>query len=257
MIDLFRIVMDDRVWLLTSAEKRQSYGGETYLPVAMGRGETQQKNSLAKADLEVWLPFDHSLAQLLLRSLYDQVISLTLYNNDAGDVSVVWKGRLASIKPDHQKLTLSFESIFTSLRRPGLRARFQKSCRHALYHRGCWLDPEDFATAATLTAINGPVLTVPEAAGQEDGYFTGGMIRSADGALGFVISHQGDQLVTQRLPQNFLDQFDEGGAGTAVTIYPGCDHTRATCIAKFDNLLNYGGFDWIPTKNPMGGSSIV
>jgi len=42
-----------------------------------------------------------------------------------------------------------------------------------------------------------------------------------------------------------------------VKIYPGCDRVRATCESKFDNLDNFGGFPWIPTKNPFGGSSIV
>lgn len=260
-IDLYRIAMDTRVWTLTSAEKRQTYnagfGTERYEPVAIDRGETVQKNSLAKADLEVTLPLTHSLSELLLTSFYDQIVSLTLFNDDGTDVTVEWKGRLASIKPDHQKLTLSFESIFTSLRRSGLRARYQKSCRHALYHRGCWLDPEDFATAATLTALDGTTLTVPEAAGQASGYFRGGMVRAADGSLAFIVDHIASLLIVQRVPPAIIDQFTNEGAGTAITIYPGCDHSRATCIAKFDNLLNYGGFDWIPTKNPMGGSSIV
>lgn len=256
-IDLFRIVMDAQVWTMTSAEKAQTYGGERYVPTAIDRGETEQKNSLAKADLDVTLPLDHPLSEILLTTLYDQIVSLTLFNNDGTTVSVVWKGRLASIKPDMNKLSMSFESIFTSLRRPGLRARFQKSCRHALYHRGCTLDPEDFATAATLDSITGNVLDVPEASGEADGYFRGGMIRAANGTLAFVIEHTGTLLVLQRMPPALVDQFADEGAGTAITLYPGCDHTRATCIAKFDNLLNYGGFDWIPSKNPMGGSSIV
>lgn len=256
-IDLFRIVMDTRVWTLTSAEKAQTYNSELYVPVAMGRGETEQKNSLAKADLDVWLPLDHSLSELLLSSYYDQIITLTLFNDDGTSINVAWKGRLASTKPDNVKLTLSFESIFTSLRRPGLRARFQKSCRHALYHRGCWLDPEDFATAGTISSITGQTLVIPEAASQDDGYYRGGMVRAADGALAFIVDHTGNQIVVQRLSRSFLDQFEEEGAGTAVSIYPGCDRSRATCEAKFSNLLNYGGFDWIPQKNPMGGSSIV
>lgn len=260
-IDLYRVTMEARVWTMTSAEKAQTYdageGLESYEPVAISRGGTEQKNSLAKADLDVDIALSHPLAELLLTSLYDQVVSLTLFNRNGASVSVVWKGRLASIKPDEQSLTLSFESIFTSMRRPGLRARYQKSCRHALYHRGCNLDPEDFATNATLAAINGTALTVTGASSQPDGYFQGGMIRAADGALGFITSHASDQIVVQRMPPSLRDQFIASGPGSAVKLYPGCDHSRQTCIAKFDNLLNYGGFDWIPQKNPMGGSSIV
>ncbi|MBK7804300.1 MAG: phage BR0599 family protein [Chloracidobacterium sp.] len=36
----------------------------------------------------------------------------------------------------------------------------------------------------------------------------------------------------------------------------GCDHTLATCIAKFANGLNYGGMPYWPTKNPFDGTII-
>ena len=256
-IDLYRIVMDEQVWTMTSADERQTYNGEYYRPVAMGRTGTEQKNSLARANLDVRLPLNHALSQSLMTSLYDQVVTLTLFINDDGDISTAWKGRLATIQPEKTHLTISFESIFTSLRRPGLRARFQKSCRHALYYRGCNLNMEDFASAATVSAINGSTLTVPEAAGQSDGYWLGGMVAAANGALAFVTAHTGDQVTVQRVPYPLIEQLAQDGAGTAITLYPGCDHSRATCKAKFNNLLNYGGFDWIPQKNPMGGSSIV
>jgi hypothetical protein len=42
-----------------------------------------------------------------------------------------------------------------------------------------------------------------------------------------------------------------------VKIYPGCDRTKETCNDKFSNILNYGGFAWIPAKSPFDGSSIV
>ena len=46
-------------------------------------------------------------------------------------------------------------------------------------------------------------------------------------------------------------------AGDAFEAYPGCDHTLATCAAKFGNQLNYGGFPYIPVKNPFTGDAIV
>jgi hypothetical protein len=38
--------------------------------------------------------------------------------------------------------------------------------------------------------------------------------------------------------------------GDNVTLTAGCDRTRATCVAKFNNLANFMGFPYIPTKNP-------
>ena len=44
--------------------------------------------------------------------------------------------------------------------------------------------------------------------------------------------------------------------GDTIYLYPGCDRTLATCTAKFGNSANFGGFPFIPTKNPFGGSPI-
>lgn len=261
-IDLYRLVMGDRVWTLTSADENQEYdagsGLELYVATAMGRGEVMQKNEISKADLDISLPLDHDLAVELLASFSEQILSVTVFTDFDGVVQVTWKGRLSAVVPGNAEVTLRCESIFTSLRRPGLRARFQKSCRHALYHaRGCTLDPEDFDQPATLDDIDGRVLTIPEADLLADGWLTGGMVRAPDEGLLFITNHVGAEVTVQRVSYSLAQAFAASGPGLSITIYPGCDHTRATCESKFNNLLNYGGFDWIPSKNPMGGNSIV
>lgn len=265
-IELYRFQMGSQVWTFTSAETGVSYGGEWYGPVSIGRGGFESKNELSKSNLEIRLDILNPLSRLLMKSFTEQVMSLSLYNQSDLGTNVVWKGRLASFKPTSTHLAMSFESVFTSLRRPGLRARFQRSCRHALYGRGCKLDPESFAVPGLVTAVAGAVLTVPEAAAQPDGFYIGGMVRAPDGILSFIVGHVGSSLTLIRPSNSIQKAFDSGGygnnygfayGGTNVTIYPGCDHSRATCLEKFNNLPNYGGFDWIPAKNPMGGSSIV
>jgi hypothetical protein len=62
---------------------------------------------------------------------------------------------------------------------------------------------------------------------------------------------------------NFTDL--GGGSGTVLVMLPysgvaigdglkltaGCDHVIQTCRTKFANEVNYGGFPWIPTRNPF------
>jgi hypothetical protein len=261
-VDLFRIVVAERVYTLTSSDEPVEYDmgdgpPELYVPTPMGRGGVTVKNELTKANLDVRIPLTHALADTLMQSWLEMVVTITVFRKKAAGTAVIWKGRLASTTPDDAFLKMVFESIYTSMRRPGLRARFQKSCRHPLYGRGCLLDPEAFAQAATISAITGRTLTVPEAAGESDGFFTGGMVKATDGTLVFVTKHVGDQLELNRVSSAIANAFAVSGVGTAITIYPGCDHSYATCAAKFANDDNYGGFDYIPTKNPMGGSSIV
>ena len=259
-LELFRIVEGTQSWFLTSADEDYEYLGDNYVATTMGRSEPENKNELSKANLEVKLNIDHELARRHLRTVVDATVGLTVFSINGLDVDVIWKGRLAKVKPDVAHVDLIFESIFTSLRRPGLRARFQRNCRHSLYGRGCRLDKADWGVAAEVTAApNRVTFIVPEAALEADGHYATGMIEAPDGSLRYIIRHLGNQITTIRNADSVFDGFhDPGSGGTlAVTLYPGCDRTRVRCNDFFNNLPNYGGFPFIPLRNPMDGSSII
>lgn len=258
--ELYRIFTEDKTWTFTSSDQNQTYdsgfGEEVYVKTPISRTQIEQKKEITKASVTVEIPIDHEFSIFILTRYSEQLISLTIFKSENGVTTVFWKGRLASVQPSKSSISLIFESIFTSLRRPGLRATFQRNCRFALYGKGCNLNPEDFALTGTLSSINSNILTVPEAATRPDGYFTGGMISASDGSFSWITRHSGNQLTLQRVGISLIEAFAETGSSTVVTIYPGCDHSRLTCHGKFNNVINYGGFDWIPNKNPMGGSAI-
>lgn len=244
-------------WTYTSGNEAVTYNDEVYTPASISRTEIEVKNEISRANIDVQVSLNNEAGLRWLQDNGEKIVTLTIFERDkAGAISVSWKGRLASVQPGMKFITLRMESIFTSFRRPGLRARYQKSCRHVLYGRGCKLDAEDFAEAGTVSAIAGRTLTIAEAGSHDDGFYVGGMLRTADGMLSFITGHVGSAITLQRLSFSVGEEV-AGGFPFAVSLYPGCDHSRATCNAKFANLLNYGGFDHIPTKNPMGGSSIV
>lgn len=253
-------------YTITSADTDETHNGEIYVSAAVGRDEVENKNELSRANLSVSLSIDNAMARRWMRTSVDTVVTVTLFVKDGNEVSVAWKGRLASVKPDEKSIKLVFESIFTSLRRPGLRLRYQRTCPHALYGYGCNVPKEDFAISGEVTAISGNLVTMPVAAGHPAGFFTSGMIESPDGTLRFITGHSGSTLTLIRPLESLNSFFAKNGygegygygyGGLVVRIYPGCDRTKETCQSKFNNLNNYGGFPFIPLKNPFGGSSIV
>ena len=272
--ELYRFVEGEQVWTLTSADADEVYnagfGNETYISTTVGRNEVESKNELSRANLEVSFDIDNTMARRWMRQIVDDVVTLAIFRKDleTGNVVIVWKGRLASVKPDAAAITLVFESIFTSLRRSGLRKKYQRTCPHVLYGRGCLLNKEDFAHTGKMIGIStdGLVIQVPEAASFADGYFTAGMIEAPDGTLRFVTNHTGAFLTLIRPVDSLGEAFASSGygvnyggfyGGVAVRFFPGCDRSKEICKNKFDNLPNYGGFPFIPLKNPFGGSSIV
>lgn len=265
--ELYRFADGSNIWTVTSADSQETYNGESYEPIAIGRSEAESKSELSRANIEIKMALTNEVGLRWLREYMSVLVGLTIYEKDPdGDVSVVWKGRLAGVKPTMTELVFNFESIFTSLRRPGVRARYQRTCRHALYSRGCNLNKSDFAVFGIPTAVSGLVVTVPEAALYPDGWFSTGIIEMMNGEMRFIANHVGSQL---SLIQPFISlarALAEDGygmsygmhyGGASVVLYPGCNRSRSMCSDKFSNLPNYGGFDWIPLRNPFDGSSIV
>lgn len=257
---------DSLVWTLTSADTDETHNGETYISTAIGRNEVESKNELSRANLTVTVSLDNPMGRRWLRNTGDSVVTLNVFVKNEFETIVAWKGRLASVKPNEKSIELVFESIFTSLRRPGLRQRYQRTCPHVLYGAGCTLDKEDFAVSGEVTNVAGTVVTMPIAATYPNGFFNAGMIEAPDGTLRFVTSHVGQTLTLIRPLESLSEFFAKNGygegygygyGGLVVRIFPGCDRIKETCKNKFNNLNNFGGFPFIPLKNPFGGSSIV
>jgi len=253
--ELFRFSRGSDIWTLTSSDTEVIYNTETYTPAVIGHGERASQTEISKENLTISIDIEHELARELLTYYGDEIMVLTLFIQLDATTEVGWKGRYVSQKPSGDKLLIIVESVFTSLRRPGIRKRYQKTCGHSLYGTyGCKLNSESFALESILLAFSGITVTVEDALLQEDGYYLGGMIRaSSDNSLRWIVNHAGNVLTLVRP----FEQLEDDGIGASVKIYPGCDHTRPTCISKFNNVLNYGGFPWIPNKNPMDGRSIV
>jgi uncharacterized phage protein (TIGR02218 family) len=252
--EIFKIVEGATVWNLTSGDAPEVFAGDTYLPVAMGRTEFESKNELSKSNIEVSFSVDNVMARRWMTVSLDTNVTITVWTKQDETYFVAWKGRLSSVKPSDQTIKLVFESVFTSLRRPGLRRRYQRNCGHVLYGRGCRLDKAAFAVASNVTVrTSNTVITVPAAAAKPDGWYTGGMIQTGDGTLRFITAHTGDQITLIRP----MEQISIPPLPIAVNIYPGCDRTMDVCINKFNNLLNNGSFRYIPVRNPFTGNSFA
>lgn len=253
-VELYRFVQGETITTLTSSDTAVVYNLETYTPAPLGRSGIELKNELSKANIEVKFALDNAVARGWMNAVTEEKVSLTLFSQNESTTSVIWKGRMAAIRPGLADITFVFESIFTSLRRPGLRARYQIGCRHALYQRGCNLDKAAHAVAATVTAATGLVLTVPAAAGFPDGEFFTGMLEVSDGTFRQITKHTGSSVTLSRAIPSLSAALLLGDV--AVTLYPGCNRTRTRCI-ELGNLPNYGGMPFIPIRNPFDGSSIV
>jgi uncharacterized phage protein (TIGR02218 family) len=256
-IELYEFMQDGVRWTFASCAYDVIRLGQTYKASSVGRSALRQTTDPFKGSMTFTFPRLSEFAMEFLGVTPESPTIITIYRGHAGDVDsefiTYWKGRVMSAKAADSKIELACESIFTSMRRIGLRAKFETSCRRTLYGIGCNVNRELYRLDGTISTVTGTVLTIDGlTTGPLSGWFTGGLVYASDGTSRFIIAHDRTAgTITIARPLFGLR------VTTVARMYPGCNHLRGTCDSKFSNILNFGGFPWIPTRNPLGGSSIT
>lgn len=253
-IELYRFVQGSTVWTFTSADSAVVYNFETYVPIPIGRTSIEVKNELSKANIEIKLPLMHAIAQQWLSNCSEPPISLTLFQQLELDTSTIWKGRCAGVKPDDEATSFLFESIFTLMRRPGLRARYTRTCRHALYRGGCGVNKDTYAETFTATLGVGNTISVTGLPADITKFYAG-MVKLPNGIFRFIVG-QSSVTITLSKADLLFNALLATGPQT-VTLYPGCNRSLDDCTNKFANFIRFGGFPYFPKKNPFDGSAIT
>jgi len=255
----FAFSSDGTDYRYTNASYEMTDSNGTYTPAPITFSQIITTSEMAKNGIQIELPRDNTLAQEFLGKVPESATTLTIYRSHEPTIpgDLYWKGRVASVEATGDGVTLNCEDIFTSMQRPGLRARYQKGCRHALYSSSCGVTQASYAHSTTISAVSGFTVTVEPVTPSpviDSDYFSGGIIELADGTKRYIVSQDG-WVLTLLSPFNDLTIGSPLGSPlTSCTLYPGCDHTTTDCKNRFDNLLNYGGFPYIPSKSPFQGN---
>lgn len=219
-------------------------------------GDIISTSDIHKNNIDIEMTIDHSFSQIFILNRQESITGLTIYRgyekNPANDWNTVWKGRVSGYDIRGNKIVFVCESIFTSMKRPGIRGKMSKHCRHVHYGRGCNLDPDDplnyTEDIVSDISADGLTLTIDAAALQSDGFYRAGMVRAGDGIYRFIRSHNGDQITISNPHVGFI-------SSDTVRLLRGCDRTIDVCDEQ-GNLENHGGFPYTPDVNPLGGTRL-
>ena len=119
---------------------------------------------------------------------------------------------------------------------------YSATCVHTLYDSGCGVIRGTYSANGTVGAgstgvlINSPVAAAGHAQGSL--VFTSGLNANVRATVKSVAPGTSLTLM-YALPS-------PPATGDAFTVAFGCDHTRGTCQAKFNNLANFRGFPFVP-----------
>jgi len=252
-IELYTFSRGSFSWRYTSADEDKTVASVVYESAQIKRDSFKQTQEMSKSTLGLTLSRTLSVLDQFKVSPPTDIIQVVIqrYHEGDGEVTTPWAGRIINVKFLEKEAEIKCEPIYTSLKRPALRRRYQTACPYVLYGSNCTLDRANFLVNGVVDSVNGLVLESSAFGAFADGYFSGGYTSwavSGNTETRFIIDHVGD-FITINLPFT-------GGVGTALQTYPGCDHILNTCINKFNNVVNYGGQPFFPRKNPMGGNPV-
>ena len=226
----------------------------TFKAVPVQRSRIELGSEMGKKSLKVTFARDIEVAQAFIVAPPSELTLLKVYrlHRDDDETAVIWTGRVLNAEWRGSEAELNCEPVYISLKRVGLRRLYQRNCPHVVFGPTCGVNSVEFRVPGKVVQVDNHVVQVPEAAAHPDGYFSGGYATWVAAGITekrMITVHARDQVTFAAVPPGLQ-------AGHNIIIYPGCDRTFAACQNKFNNGANYGGFPYMPTKNPFDGKPI-
>lgn len=264
-VELYRFQFGNTEYRYVSSEVNFIFDGLTYTAIPIKSSEpTKNPQERRSNTIEIVMPADQDfvpnyqgvqpavdLTVKIYRVQLDESSSAFFESplSDTPTTSYVrFSGQVNSVKFRGREAVLVCHPLNNNLQRETPRIAYQSLCNHVLYDARCQVLEGSFSQSGLVSGVSGNVITINGFTGNS---FTGGYIQNAAGDDFRSVLVQDDDQFTLLLP------FAENPTGTTVTAFQGCDHSIQTCKDKFNNVENFGGFPYIPEKNPFNQSQFT
>lgn len=176
------------------------------------------------------------IARIFFRDWQTPVGTITLFS-----------GRVSDISGSRNSVTVAVKSDIELLNVPSPRNIYQAGCMRTLYEGGCGVNRAAFTVngQVTTSSSNGTELACDLT--QPNGWFEQGVIKFISGknaGLSRTVKHHYNKRLSFALRLPYPPQ-----TGDTFKIYPGCDKRQETCAAKFNNVIHFRGFPYIPAAD--------
>jgi uncharacterized phage protein (TIGR02218 family) len=236
----------------TNAPTAVTLGGIKYEPEYIQNNTIEQTEELNKQQLEITVRASNPVAKLYIKRIPIFSVSAKVFRYIEGisEHRLIWAGKVAKavFNSDSEECVLYCDPIFSMLKRAGLRRNYQILCPYNLYGPRCGAIMNDYTSKSDIESVQGSMVKTDLSSSYGNNWFTGGILIQGNN-YHFIINHTGGNL--------YLDCPLENPDNTVVRLVPGCNKTFSTCASKFSMGLNFGGFPYIPTKNPFTGDSMA
>jgi uncharacterized phage protein (TIGR02218 family) len=255
-VELYEFSYQGSTYRYTSSDRDITIGPVTYTQFPIARTAIEDTGEIAKASITLTVRPDFAMANIFAVAPPSDVVNLIIkrvHMAETASATIIWAGRVLNVSWPSGACRMTCQTLYSSQKRPGLRRPYGRACPHVLYGNACGLNQAAFAEDVVVSGGATQTLQSAAFAAFADGYFRGGKveIEISPGVTERrgIREHIGDTIT---LTYAFVGTEDI----TDATVYPGCDHTHATCVSKFANAINFGGQPYMVSKHPFGQNSV-
>lgn len=255
VLQLFKFTFGSVVTRLTSYNRDIVFQGSTWVSTQIAHSEPESSVGAAINEMTITLPLDNPIASQYIPNVPGRVGTIQVYRAHADDsleeLLVVFDGFIAQASFDAALVaTLICRPNTGIFARKAPRFNYQSLCNNVLYDAGCKVIRESFTYAGTVISESGRDIDVASLSTKGAGWAIGGFVRMPSGGNDdsrLILAQSGDTI-------SLLNRFAKPVLNLLVDVFAGCDHSITTCDTKFANAINYGGYAYVPTKNPFNSS---
>lgn len=257
-VELYEFTLGATSYAYTSAEDDITINADTWSARAIKRGKVEEGPKRRSSDFAVTLPASDDLAQNFLGIMPGVRVPMTVKRFHRGDTSVggspevitIFNGWVlsANFSKNGKECKLTARHALANLGRIIPSRSYASQCSHTMYDpTTCKLDdtsPLYRISVDSVVSQVGSVLTVSTivSGGFSDGDFNSGYVEAVGTTDFRLITSQTGNALTLLTPF--------GSVPSTVNIFRGCPHTIEACGDEFDNVINFGGCAFVPTRNP-------
>ncbi len=244
----WRIERRDGVALgFTSHDRDLMFGGLRHrtapgmVPSAVRRTATFEADS---AEVDGALSHDAIGERDLAAGRFDGArVAVGLVDWETLESEALFTGTIGSVGREGDRFSAELQSIKQDLARQVV-PRTSPTCRAEFCGEGCTLSAERFTHETAIDQVSSDLRKVRPSADVAATDFEFGWVRPVDGAASGILTRvqgfeDGWLVLEQPLPEGST-------AGVQAIVREGCDHTLATCAARFGNAVNFQGEPFLP-----------
>jgi uncharacterized phage protein (TIGR02218 family) len=235
----------------TTLDKNLTVGSVTYkADGALTPSAVQSTSGLATDNMEITgiLNSDDITDSDIENGLYDHA-RIDIYICNWMDLTQgtlqLRRGWIGNVVLSGGHYVAEMRGLHDLLQRP-IGSYYTPECRYDLGDASCTVNLAGLTVTGTVSSVTDKATFADFTRSESDGIFNYGKLTWTSGAnngLSMEVKNwDGTGLVfTLWLPMPNMIQI-----GDTYSVYPGCDKRFATCTAKFNNGVNFGGFPYVP-----------